>query len=122
MTKPFKLLTIILTAFVLFSAACADVNTTVNPTNTGDTDLPPAAVFKAQTQLSDELNVPATEIAIEAYDHKEWPDSCLGLGGAAESCLVAITPGWLIEFRVNGQIYFARTDEAGAVIRIEEQQ
>jgi hypothetical protein len=27
----------------------------------------------------------------------EWPDSCLGLGGADESCAQVMTPGWLLD-------------------------
>ena len=48
----------------------------------------------------------------------EFSDSCLGLGGPAESCLQAITPGWLVLLDVNGEPYEVHTDETGQQIRI----
>ena len=88
----------------------------------GDTeDLPPVAVVKARAALATELNVGIETITIESYEPQEWSDSCLGLGGPAESCLAAIHPGWQVILVVGeGETYEVRTDELGEIIRIKE--
>jgi hypothetical protein len=87
-------------------------------TFTGDEDDgPPSAVLEAQSWLAQQLSVSAQEIEIVSMEQVEWTDSCFGLGGAAESCLAAITPGWRAIFEVDGQQYEVRTDETGAIAR-----
>ena len=50
---------------------------------------------------------------------KDWSDSCLGLGGIAESCLTVITPGYEVIVKVNGKEQTYRTNSDGSVIRPE---
>ena len=84
-------------------------------------DLPPVAVVKARAALATELNVGIDTISIESYERQEWSDSCLGLGGPAESCLAAIHPGWqVLLLVVEGETYEVRTDELGEIIRIKK--
>jgi len=59
-----------------------------------------------------------TVIILAAYE-KDWSDSCLGLGGPAESCLAAITPGYEVSVQVKGEEQVYRTNEDGTVIRTE---
>ena len=87
----------------------------------GAEDLPPVAVVKARAALATELNVGIETITIESYEPQEWSDSCLGLGGPAESCLAAIHPGWQVILSVGGdETYEVRTDELGEIIRIKQ--
>lgn len=87
----------------------------------GTEDLPPVAVVKARAALATELNVGIETITVESYEPQEWSDSCLGLGGPAESCLAAIHPGWQVILLVgDGENYEVRTDELGEIIRIKE--
>lgn len=79
--------------------------------------LPPAAVLEAQSWLAEQTGVPVEQVEIDGIEQVEWSDSCLGLGGPAESCLAAITPGWRVLFTVNGEQYEVRTDETGQAIR-----
>jgi hypothetical protein len=58
-----------------------------------ESGLPPVAVVKAREVLAKDLNVGVGSIKIENYEREEWTDSCLGLGGPAESCLAVITSG-----------------------------
>ena len=81
--------------------------------------LPPVAAIKAREALATELNTRIDEVTILSQDQKTWSDSCLGLGGAAESCLQAEVDGWLVELGVNGETYKARTDWLGEQIRFE---
>jgi hypothetical protein len=43
----------------------------------------------------------------------------LGLGGIAESCLQALTPGFKVEMRAEGKTYVYRTDATGVTLRAE---
>jgi hypothetical protein len=83
-------------------------------------DLPSAAVLTARAWLAERLGVTAEDIVIQKSEQVEWSDGCLELGGPAESCLAAITSGWLIEFEVNGDTYKIHTDENAVQIRLDE--
>lgn len=83
-------------------------------------DLPPVAAVEAREALAAELNVEVDEVTIDSWTREEWSDSCLGLGGAAESCLAAIHPGWQVMLSAGGEVYEVRTDESGDIIRIKE--
>jgi heat shock protein HslJ len=84
--------------------------------------LPPVAVLEAQRWLADQLSVAGEQVETVEVEQAEWTDSCLGLGGPAESCLRADIPGWRVIFEVNGQRYEVRTDESGSTIRLASPQ
>jgi hypothetical protein len=95
-------------------AACA-------PEAESSDGLPPVAAVKAREALAAELGLGIDSVTIEEYERAEWSDSCLGLGGPAESCLAAITPGWRVSLSVEGgENYEVRTDELGEIIRINQ--
>ncbi len=83
-------------------------------------DLPvePAAAV-ARKDLSAKLSVDEKSIVIIQITDRTWNDGCLGLGGAAESCLQALVPGFRIEMLAKGKTYFYRTDKTGVTIRAE---
>lgn len=63
----------------------------------------------------DELSITLLEIAPQA-----WTDSCLGLGGPAESCLQAMTPGYRLVLQAGDQTFEARTNLDASVVRFVE--
>ncbi|MCU0507602.1 MAG: hypothetical protein MUC34_04220 [Anaerolineae bacterium] len=81
-------------------------------------EFPPAAQA-AREALARDLGAPVNTINIQLVEKAEWPDSCLGLGGPAESCLQSITPGYRVTLEYNGQQYVYRTDESGENVRAE---
>ncbi len=81
---------------------------------------PEAATAAAVAFLAAELGMAESEIEVVALEAAEFSDSCLGLGGPAESCLQAITPGWLFTLGAAGQEYEVRTDGTGQVVRMAE--
>ena len=83
---------------------------------TGDQLPPPVALARAT--LARELGVAVETIEILSFEQQEWSDSCLGLGGPAESCLTVITPGWQVMLGAEGQVYEVRTDMSGESVRI----
>jgi hypothetical protein len=111
----------ILLIVVIFATACAGKPT--KPATDAMTpeveELPPVAAIKAREALAADLNIGIDEVTILSQEQKTWSDSCLGLGGAAESCLQAEVDGWLVELRVKEETYKARTDWLGEQIRFE---
>lgn len=77
----------------------------------------PAAVLAAQSWLAEQLSVAVEEVNLLSTEQMEWTDSCLGLGGAAESCAAVMTPGWQANFEVEGQEFEVRLDESGTNVR-----
>jgi hypothetical protein len=79
---------------------------------------PDAATAAAVARLASELGVAEADIELVSLEGAEFSDSCLGLGQPNESCLQAITPGWLVTLSVAGQEHEVRTDETGQQVRI----
>ncbi|MEX5220209.1 MAG: hypothetical protein NW701_20515, partial [Nitrospira sp.] len=109
---------------IVLIAACNPTGGTSNvdgarPTATPEAvDAGDAAVAAAVAHLARELGVAEAEIEVVSFEQTEFSDSCLGLGGPAESCLQVITPGWLIMLDVQGQVYEVHTDESGQNVRV----
>jgi len=109
---------------IVLIAACNPTGGTsdvdeARPTATPEAvDAGDAAVAAAVAHLARELGVAEAEIEVVSFEQTEFSDSCLGLGGPAESCLQVITPGWLIMLSVQGQVYEVHTDESGQNVRV----
>lgn len=78
-----------------------------------------AAALAAREHLADRLGVDADDIAVEMTAARDWSDSCLGLGGPAESCLAVITPGFEMQLMHDGMEYRYRTNLDGTAVRAE---
>ncbi|MCC6602997.1 MAG: hypothetical protein IT327_07295 [Anaerolineae bacterium] len=91
----------------------------VTPTDEAAEQAAPDALPAAEQALADYLGVDPESLALEKIEDAEWSDGCLGLGGPAESCLAAITPGYAITFAVGGESYTVRTDLEGNQARVE---
>lgn len=98
-----------------------------NPSPTsGDTAQPgsvtngqpvPPAVTAVRAQAAASLGVDEGKVSILSAVEHDWTDGCLGLGGIAESCLQAITPGYEVTVEANGATHVYRTNIDGTVIR-----
>jgi hypothetical protein len=115
--------------FLLISALVSTLLTACNlsfaipatqsvPTVVAET-LPPEVAVEIQNRLNETLGLAVDQIEFETVERREWPDSCLGLGGPDEACAQVITPGWLVVFSVEGTEYRYRVDETGTNIRQE---
>lgn len=82
-------------------------------------EIPPMAVEAARDALAGELGVDLSAVELVDFEQQEWSDSCLGLGGAAESCAAVVTPGYAVNFTVDGQSYTVRTALDGTQARVE---
>ncbi len=77
----------------------------------------PAGVSAARKALAQSLKIEENKVVIMTAFPKEWYDSCLGLGGPAESCAAVITPGYEVTMEVKGKTYVYRTNNAGTAVR-----
>jgi hypothetical protein len=89
------------------------------PSDNAAEQVAPEAVAAARLALASHLGIPAERVALEQLEEAEWPDSCLGLGGPAESCATVNTPGYTMNFTVDGERYAVRTDLDGSAARVE---
>lgn len=87
-------------------------------TETPSTDAASPITAAATAFLAGELGVTEADVELISAEPAEFSDSCLGLGGPAESCLQAITPGWLVMLSAGGQEYELHTDETGQQVRL----
>lgn len=100
-------------------------NATTTSTNSGENAPPgsihnlpvPPAVALARVRAAADLGVDAGSAVVMSAFERDWSDSCLGLGGIAESCLQVITPGYEVTVEANGQTRVYRTNADGSVIR-----
>jgi len=82
------------------------------------TDALIPAVTMAVQALASQLGIEASQVKVVSYAPAEWSDGCLGLGGPAESCLMATVPGYRVNLDVNGRPYEVRTDLKGRQVRV----
>jgi hypothetical protein len=92
----------------------------VEPAAEEPESLPPV-VTAAQAELARQLGVEPDTIAVFSYTEMAWSDSCLGLGGPAESCAAENTPGWQVMLGVGDAVYEVRTDETGQQVRVADE-
>jgi len=77
----------------------------------------PDAVAAVRTKIANDLGIREGLVIIMTAYEKDWSDSCLGLGGPAESCLAVITPGYEVTAEAQGQSFTYHTNENGSVLR-----
>ncbi|HCR52579.1 TPA: hypothetical protein DIV48_02950 [Candidatus Kaiserbacteria bacterium] len=106
------------------SATTTATGTSTSPTSADNAppgsihNLPvPQAVSAARAYAARALGVSEGLVIVMTAYEKEWTDSCLGLGGPAESCAQVITPGYEVTVQANGKQYMYRTNATGEVIR-----
>lgn len=74
-------------------------------------------VLKAASQ---DLRKPISRLSIVKAERETWNDSCLELGGIAESCLRTLVPGWRLVVRTSKQTLVYHSNEDGSTIRLNE--
>jgi hypothetical protein len=83
-----------------------------------DVEVPDDLLTEARAVVAVETGLPPEVLELVGADRVEWPNSCLGCGGPAESCLTVITPGYRILFEGEGEVYEVRTDLEGEAVRL----
>lgn len=121
MKKHLRFVVLALMIFPVALSACLrfPVSAITGSTDDINGDQVPAAAVKAREALAAKLGTSLGEIAIASFTQTTWQDSCLGLGGIAESCLQVMVEGWRVELSANGVTYTAHTDGLGDQVRFE---
>jgi hypothetical protein len=123
--KPFVALLVLLIGLLAACQPTGGEPGAVEPTSAAPPEATPEAtpdaaeaiIAAVRAHLAGELGIAESEIEVISVEPAEFSDSCLGLGGPAESCLQAITPGWLVMLDVGGQTYELHADETGRQVR-----
>jgi hypothetical protein len=76
------------------------------------------AFAAARAALASKLGSDELTITLHEIERQDWTDSCLGLGGPAESCLQAITPGYRLVLQAGEDLWEARTSLDGSIVRL----
>jgi hypothetical protein len=114
--KGLIILGLVLTLMACGAGTVSRVNNEIEPTGE---ELPPISAIRVREILAAEMGIDIENITILSYKQTTWMDSCLGLGGIAESCLKTDIDGWLVELSVKNQTITARTDWLGDLVRFE---
>lgn len=115
-----KYLWVLLVGVVLLAACTPTVSVPTEIPTGLPSSIPtalPASIQSALEQLAAALNIELPNIVVNSVTHTDWPDACLGLPNAGESCAQVVTPGWKIDVTVNGAQYEVRTNEDGTQVR-----
>lgn len=85
--------------------------------------LPPELrAFEAVREaLAGELSLDPLAIQLVETVPTDWPDTCLGLPGAGESCAQVLTPGFRVVVNAGGKPYEYRTSRDGNLVRSHSQ-
>lgn len=86
-----------------------------------EVQLPDEVGDRVLQRAAQDSGRPVAQWQIVNASSETWPDGCLGLGGPAELCSMAMVPGWRVEVTNGQQQWVYRTNETGQVIRREPQ-
>lgn len=85
--------------------------------------LPNAVINAVRREITRTHRIPPGQLKVIDYTQSNWSDSCLGLGGPAESCAqILIENGWRVVMSNGNRTWTARTDSTGRRVRLEGQQ
>lgn len=75
-------------------------------------------IGQAQTLVAGLTGQDAADVEVTGFAVREWPDGCLGAGRPEESCLAALTPGFLVQAKSAETTFEVRVDQALAYGRV----
>lgn len=88
----------------------------------GNREIPRSVVNAVRREIARTHRIPPGQLKVVSATQQSWSDSCLGLGGPAESCAqILIENGWRIVMSNGAQTWTARTDGTGRLVRLEGQ-
>lgn len=79
----------------------------------------PAVAERLRADLAASLDLQADDVLVTNVERVTWPDGCLGLGGPAESCLMARVEGYRVVLSAGFGRYTYRTNLDGSSVRID---
>jgi hypothetical protein len=101
------------------AAIAADTEPIAQAVKDSKDSFPPPLANRLRQDLSQRTGIPTGKLRVIEASRKTWSDGCLGLGGAAESCLQALVEGWRVVLSDGNRRWVYRTDERVRVYRME---
>lgn len=84
--------------------------------------LRPVIINAVRREIARTNRIPLGQLKVVSATPQTWSDSCLGLGGPAESCAqILIKNGWRVVMSNGAQTWVVRTDGTGRIVRFEGQ-
>ena len=110
---------LILVGLLAVLGACASTVEPPTPTPEVFNPLPPELrAFEAVREvLAQQLGLDPLAIQLVETVSVDWPDTCLGLPTADESCAQVVTPGFRVVVETGGTSYEFRTNRDGSLVR-----
>jgi hypothetical protein len=85
-------------------------------------EIPRSVVNAVRREIARTYRISPGQLKVVSATPQTWSDSCLGLGGPAESCAqILIENGWRIVMSNGAQTWVVRTDGTGRLVRLEGQ-
>lgn len=82
--------------------------------------LPPEVQSAVLDEAVKRTSLTVADLKIVSARSQNWSDGCLGLAQPDELCTQVITPGWQVVVTDGIRNWTYRTNESGALIRLEE--
>lgn len=101
-----------------FSIERVDAEMGAGNGSVGNSALPDAVAQAVLNAAARQAGVSPYQLEIVEAEPQTWPNSCLGLGGPAESCLTVLTEGWRVVVSGDGNTWVFRTDTEGNQVRL----
>jgi hypothetical protein len=83
----------------------------------GNAALPAAVESAVLEDIVSRDGVALDGLSVTGATPEDWPDGCLGLGGAEDICTFAIVPGWAVTVSQGDRNWYYRTDAEGLTIK-----
>lgn len=90
------------------------------PTEIVTAELPPEVQTAVLNEAVKRTSKTASALSIVSARSQTWSDGCLGLAQPNELCTQVITPGWQVVVTDGTESWTYRTDDSGALVRLEE--
>ncbi|MBW4551716.1 MAG: hypothetical protein KME35_11490 [Aphanocapsa sp. GSE-SYN-MK-11-07L] len=84
--------------------------------------LPPKLAQIIRQDLAQKTNLAIAKLKIISASRQTWPNGCLGLPTAQESCSQALVQGWQVKASDGAQVWTYRTNGSGTQLRLENLQ
>jgi hypothetical protein len=81
-------------------------------------DLPRSVADAVLRDAARRSGLPSYRLRVVEAQRRTWPDGCLGLGGAADSCLAGRVEGWRVTVAADNRRWIYHTDESGSSIAL----
>jgi len=104
-------LIIITLAALLFLGGCIQLPGVPDSAQPDDPILPDMSLTLREL-IASQRNLDLNEIKILSIEETVWQNSCLGIEKPEQTCLQALTPGYIIKIEIQGKEYTYHSDEA----------